>query len=186
MFADVLIISASPREGGNSDIVSDYLAGKFEEFGLNARVIRLRDYRIEPCRSCRRCVERGSCVIDDDMKTLYDLLLGCRALVVVTPVYFNNVPSALKAFIDRTWPLRGRLRDKVGAVVVVGRRYGHELAVSAVISFFLKHEMVVGFRGVCLFAYERGDVLRDLEGRRDLDRLVRRVKELIGRLSAKP
>ncbi len=176
---DILVVCASPRARGNSDTVSEYLVEKFSELGLNPILIRLRNFRIEPCRGCRECLKRGSCTIEDDMKLLTDYLLRCKSLVIVTPVYFNSVPSILKSFIDRTWCLRGRLRNKVGAVVVIGRRYGHELAVSTVISFFLKHEMIVGFRGVCLYAFEKGEVVNDIEGRKDLEKLVKRTYELL-------
>ena len=177
---DVLIVNSSPRVGGNCDLVTDFIASRFEREGLKVDVIRLREFRISPCTGCRECLTRASCIINDDMKVLIEKLLKCRALIIVTPVYFNNVPSILKAFIDRTWCIRGRLRNKVGAVVVIGRRYGHESAINAVISFYLKHDMIVGTRGIALYAYEKGDVVNDREGLKDVERMVYRVVELLG------
>jgi len=63
--------------------------------------------------------------------------------VLGSPVYFNNVSSILKAFIDRTWCLRGKLRNKIGAAIVVGRGYGMDSAITAINAFFLKHEIIV-------------------------------------------
>ncbi len=176
---DVLVVGASPRAGGNTDLVCEYLAKKFSELGLNPVLVMLRNFRIEPCRGCRECLRRGFCIIEDDMRTLMEYLLRAKAIVIATPVYFNSVPSILKAFIDRTWCLRGKLRNKVGGVVAIGRRYGHEQAVNIVISFFLKHEMIVGFRGVYLYAFEKGEVLNDVEGLKDLEKLAKRIHELL-------
>ncbi len=176
---DVLVVGASPRPGGNTDLVCEYLTKRFSELGLNPVTVMLRSFRIQPCRGCRECLRKEFCIIEDDMRILVDYLLRTKAIVIATPVYFNSVPSILKAFIDRTWCLRGRLRNKVGGVVAIGRRYGHEQAVNTVISFFLKHEMIVGFRGVCLYAFESGEVLNDVEGMRDLEKLAKRIHELL-------
>ena len=176
----ILVLSGSPRRGGNTDYVCSVLVREFESMGLEARFYRVADYRVEPCRSCRLCLSRGSCVIDDDMTRLfYRELLDSKAIVVASPVYFNSVPAQLKAFIDRTWCLRGRLRNKIGGVVVVGRRYGHEQAVNTLLSFMLKHEMIIGMRGVCVYAYGRGEAEKDVDGIRDVVKLARRVHELL-------
>jgi len=64
-------------------------------------------------------------------------LLKADAIVIGSPVYFNSVPAQTKAFIDRTWCIRGRLRNKTGGAIVVGRRCGIESAITAINAFFL-------------------------------------------------
>jgi multimeric flavodoxin WrbA len=115
-------------------------------------------------------------VIDDDMETVViPKLLNADAVVVGTPVYFNNVTAQLKAFIDRTWSIRGKLINKVGAAVVVGRRYGAEGAIAAINAFFLKHRMIIANRGISGVAFESGEIGRDLES-------MQAAKELGGRI----
>jgi len=99
----ILVLSGSPRRGGNTDYVCSILVREFVSMGLKTRFYRITDYRIEPCRSCRTCLSRGLCIIDDDMtKLFYKELLASKAIVIASPVYFNSIPAQLKAFIDRT------------------------------------------------------------------------------------
>ncbi len=134
---------------------------------------------IKPCTSCRTCVKTGVCCLSDDMtQIIITKLLSANIVVVASLVYFNNVSACTKAFIDRTWCLRGKLRNKVGGAVVVGRGYGLELAIAAIHSFMLKHEMVVCHRGVSCRAYEVGEALADRRAVEDAKRLARRLYEL--------
>jgi len=177
----VLCVYGSPRKGGNTEILVKYVADKFKSRGANVDLVRLCDLEIKPCISCRKCVNnRGTCFIDDDMtKTVIPKLLLADGLVVASPVYFNNVSACVKIFIDRTWCLRGKLRDIVGGSIVVGRGYGAELALAAIHAFMLKHEMVLGIRGVTGFAYEKGEIKNDIEAFKWADKLVNRMYDLI-------
>jgi multimeric flavodoxin WrbA len=172
---NVLCVSGSPRSESNTDIL---LRRVLDSTG--GRLLKLSKYDVKPCQSCWTCQETGECVIDDDMKnTLTAKLLESDAIVLGTPVYFNNVSSQLKAFMDRTWCLRGMLRNKVGATVVVGRRYGIEGAVSSINSFYLKHEMIPANRGVCGIAFQAGEVLDDEEALEAAGVLGERILELV-------
>jgi len=171
---DVLYISGSPRRNGNTErllaIMRDVLPGE---------LLRVMDHRIDPCRSCWACVERGRCVLDDDFtNVIWPRLSACDALVVGCPVYFNNVPSQTKALIDRTWAYRGELRNTIGGAVVVGRRYGAEGAIASLHAFFLKHEMIPANRGVCGEAFKAGEIENDEEGLAAAVRLAERITEL--------
>ena len=164
---NIVYISGSPRKISNTDYLLDRILSC-----TDGDFMKLTDYTIEPCRSCWACRESGCCVIDDDMETVViPKLLNADAIVVGTPVYFNNVTAQLKAFIDRTWSIRGKLTNKVGAAVVVGRRYGAEGAITAINAFFLKHGMIVANRGISGMAFEPGEIRRDLES-------VKAAKEL--------
>lgn len=175
---NVLYVSASPRKKSNTD---DLL-----ELGLSitdGQFVKLADYHIEPCASCWACQRSNRCAIDDDMSNaLVPMLLAADAIVLGSPVYFNNVSAQLKAFMDRTWFIRGKLRNKIGGAVVVGRRYGAEGALTAIHAFFLKHEMIPANRGVCGIAFESGTVLQDLEAIEAAKRLGERILELGGLL----
>jgi len=177
----VLCVYGSPRKEGNTEILVKYVADKFKSRGVNVDLVRLCDLEIRPCISCRKCVNnRGTCFIDDDMtKTVIPKLLLADGLVVASPVYFNNVSACVKAFMDRTWCLRGKLRDIVGGSIVVGRGYGAELALAAIHAFMLKHEMVLGIRGVTGFAFEKGEIKNDAEAFKWADKLVNRMYDLI-------
>ncbi len=160
--------------------------GELERLGAETEAVNVCRMNIRPCTSCRTCVTTGRCSIDDDMtRIIVPKLLSADIVVVATPVYFNNVSACTKAFIDRTWCLRGKLRNKVGGGVVVGRGYGLELALAVIHSFMLKHEMVVCHRGVSCRAYEKGEALADKRAVEDAKRLARRLYELASAIREK-
>lgn len=169
----VLYVSGSPRRGGNTEILLERARAI-----TGGELLRLADLSFEPCRSCWACRRGEECVVRDDLTPILEELPGFQALVIGSPVHFNNVSALTKAFMDRTWPLRGKLRNRVGGAIVVGRRYGAESAITAIHAFFLKHEMIVGHRGVTGIAFEAGEILRDPEALEMTDRLARRLLEL--------
>ncbi len=176
-------VCGSPRAGGNTELILGVVMGELRALGAEVEVVNVCRMDVRPCTSCRTCVETGRCSIDDDMaRVITPKLLSADILVVASPVYFNNVSACTKAFIDRTWCLRGRLRDKVGGGVVVGRGYGLELALAAIHSFMLKHEMVLCHRGVSCRAYEAGEALSDARAVSDARRLARRLYEVASAL----
>ncbi len=180
----VLGICGSPRKGGNTEYLLQSVLDTVENAGADAELIRLCDGELSPCRGCRLCLNLERCVIEDDMQGIYAKLLEADAVVLGTPVFFNNVSGLMKAFMDRTWCMRGKLRNKIGGAVVVGRRYGLEGAIIAINSFFLKHEMIPANRGVSGVAYEIGEILHDRQAIEDSKALGHRIIEL-GRLMAK-
>lgn len=171
---NVLYISGSPRIASNTDTLLDVMLAV-----TGGQFMKLSEYEIQPCMSCWACVRREECTIDDDMSSvLLPMLLDAAAVVLGSPVYFNNVSAQLKAFVDRSWSIRGRLRNKIGGAVVVGRRYGAESALTAINAFFLKHEMIAANRGVSGMAFESGDVQQDREAMEAAGRLAERIMEL--------
>ncbi|MCD6488375.1 MAG: flavodoxin family protein [Desulfurococcales archaeon] len=175
----VLGICGSPRIGGNTEILLGRCLEELERLGAKIEFLRLSSLRISPCTSCRKCLELGECCIHDDMCSIVvPKLLEADIIVVASPVYFNNVSSYVKVFIDRTWCIRGRLKNKVGGGIVVGRGYGLELALTTIHAFMLKHSMILGHRGVSAQGFEKGEVLRDKRALKDTIELANRLYEL--------
>lgn len=171
---NILHISGSPRKQSNTDCLLNCILNQ-----TGGEFIKLTDYSIDPCSSCWACLKNGSCPINDDMSNvLIPKILVADVLVIGTPVYFNNVTAQLKSFIDRTWSIRGRLRNKIGATVVVGRKYGAEGAITAVNSFFLKHEMLIANRGISGTAFKPQEIEGDLESIEAATKLASRLLEL--------
>ncbi|MBN1574807.1 MAG: flavodoxin family protein [Deltaproteobacteria bacterium] len=169
----VLYISGSPRKNGNTD----YLL-KLCQSITGGDFIRLSDYQIEYCSYCGACIEKGVCTIEDDMTKIAEKLLKSQVIVLGSPVFFNNVSGQMKVFMDRTWPLRGNLKNKIGGALVVGRKYGLESAINAINSFFLKHDMIVANRGVTAIAFDIGKVKEDGEAIESTEKLAKRIQEL--------
>ena len=99
----VLILSGSPRKGGNSDILCDEFARGAVEVGNEVEKIRVAEKKISPCLGCYYCREHGGrCVFNDEMADILQKIIDCDVLVLSSPVYFYSVCAQLKIVIDRT------------------------------------------------------------------------------------
>lgn len=101
MSKKVLILSGSPRKGGNSDLLCDEFAKGAAEAGHDVEKVRVAEKNIGYCRACYGCRGTGKCVIRDDMAELLDKMVAADVLVLASPVYFYSVDAQLKALIDR-------------------------------------------------------------------------------------
>lgn len=102
MSKKVLILSGSPRKGGNSDILCDEFARGAKEAGNETEKVRVAEKNIAFCRACYACRGTGVCSIKDDMAELMQKIIDADVLVLASPVYFYSIDAQLKAVIDRT------------------------------------------------------------------------------------
>lgn len=171
---NIVYVSGSPRDGSNTDYILNLMKEK-----LGGEFLKLSRFNIEPCAACWKCKENEKCIFQDDMALkITPKLMTADVIVVGSPVFFNNVTAQLKCFIDRTWSLRGKLRNKIGAAVVVGRKYGAEGAITAINSFFLKHDMIIANRGISGTGFMKRDIKQDTESINAVKTLCDRIEEL--------
>lgn len=98
----VLIISSSPRKGGNSDTLCDEFLRGASEAGNEAEKIFLRDKTIHYCTGCGICSTYGKpCPQKDDAAEIIDKMLAADVIVMATPVYFYTMSAQMKTLIDR-------------------------------------------------------------------------------------
>jgi multimeric flavodoxin WrbA len=113
MAKKVLILSASPRKGGNSDLLCDQFLQGAKDAGHQAEKIFLRSKKINHCTGCGTCFNKGKgCVQKDDMATILEKMVAADVIVMATPVYFYTMNGQMKTFIDRTCPRYTEIRDK--------------------------------------------------------------------------
>lgn len=99
----VLILSGSPRKGGNSDLLCDEFARGATESGNQVEKVRIAEKKIGYCHACYYCREHnGECAIKDDMAELLQKMIDADVIVLASPVYFYSISAQLKAVIDRT------------------------------------------------------------------------------------
>lgn len=113
MSKKVLILSGSPRKGGNSDILCDQFMKGALEAGNSVEKVRVADKRIGFCTGCYYCEEhKGECVKKDDMQEILQKMIDADVIVLASPVYFYSIDAQLKAVIDRTVCRWLEVRDK--------------------------------------------------------------------------
>ncbi|QLH74156.1 MAG: flavodoxin family protein [Methanomassiliicoccales archaeon] len=142
----VIGISGSPRAGGNTELlVAEALEGARSK-GAEVEIVTLAGKDIKGCVAHPTCGQGGKCLIEDDMQPIYAKLMEADAIIIGTPIYFGSMTSQTKAFLDRTYLLSKmgkKLEGKVGGVIAVGGRAGHELTTSVILDFMTLQGMVL-------------------------------------------
>ena len=133
-----LVVSASPREDGNSHVLADAAMDGTVAAGNEVEHVFLDDYvqrMLGNCRTCRRAEDR-SCSLDDRYESLLlDKMLPADGIVFAMPLYFYGMPGRLKTVFDRLFcytansaPQQDRVVDgimnkKVGVVISCEESY---------------------------------------------------------------
>lgn len=101
---NILVWTASPRKGSNTDQLADAFAEGAREAGHQVTVRRTYDYQVAPCLACGYCRKHdGVCVQKDDMNALLNDIAAADALVIASPIYWFDVTAQAKCFIDRIY-----------------------------------------------------------------------------------
>lgn len=113
MSKNVLIVSGSPRKGGNSDLLCDEFMKGAQESGNQVEKIFLRSKKVAPCNACYFCKQSGGqCAIKDDMGEILDKMQDADVIVMASPVYFYSIDAQMKAVIDRAVARWTNIPDK--------------------------------------------------------------------------
>ena len=113
MAKKVLILSGSPRKGGNSDVLCDEFKRGAIEAGNEVEKIRVADKKIGYCTACYYCQKSGGkCAIKDDMEEILTKIIDVDVIVLASPVYFYSIDAQLKTVIDRTVARWTEVKDK--------------------------------------------------------------------------
>lgn len=146
-----LIVAGSPRKGKNSDKLARIYAEK-----IGSEVLFLRDLKIGFCKACDHCksINKGCCIIDDDMSKLYDSIRESDEIAIFSPIYWWQVTAEAKVFIDRLYALgHDEWKDKTLTVVVNGEAEASDKEYEILHDAFKEMaeylSMKLKFRGVC-------------------------------------
>ncbi len=105
MSKNILVISTSPRKGGNSETLADEFARGAREAGNCVEKVTLYDKTIKFCKGCLTCVKTQRCVIQDDAAVIVQKMLTADVIVFATPVYYYGMCGQMKTLLDRANPL---------------------------------------------------------------------------------
>lgn len=112
MSKKILILSGSPRKGGNSDLLCDEFMRGAAESGNDVEKIRIAEKNIGYCKACYACKKDGICAVKDDMAEILEKMHSAEVIVLASPVYFYSIDAQLKAVIDRTVAQWTKLKNK--------------------------------------------------------------------------
>lgn len=102
MSKKVLILSSSPRRGGNSDRLCDRFMEGALEASNQVEKLFLRDFKIDYCTGCNTCFNGVKpCPQRDDAAEILTRMVEADVIVMASPVYFYTVCAQMKTLIDR-------------------------------------------------------------------------------------
>lgn len=107
----VLILSSSPRRGGNSETLCLQFMKGAEEAGHAVEMININDYDIRYFDQ-HEYDREASAAETDDAAAIIAKMKAADVIVLSSPVYFYNMTAQLKALIDRTYGHEKDLKGK--------------------------------------------------------------------------
>jgi len=192
----ILAISCSPRRGQSTATALGVClqAAKEVSSKVETELIELAGLRINGSIAAGIPLPEGE---RDDFPSLVPKLADpkVRGIILGTPVYFGNMSSLCRAFLERCIVLyqdKFALHNKVAGVVAVGgtRNGGQEVTIQSVqISLFCNEMIVVGNGhpsprlGGTVWSGAEGGVLKDEFGMATTKALGRRVAEVALRVA---
>jgi len=103
----VLCISASNnfKEGikeTSSFIICQRIINEVKKRTIQAdcSILELKEYMPNPCINCVKCLNSSRCVIDDAFNDIYEKILGCNALFIVSP-HYAPIPAKLCMIMEK-------------------------------------------------------------------------------------
>ena len=107
----IVALQASPRVGGNCDVLMDEMIKGIEENGGEVEKFYLERCEIAPCKACMHCAENPECIRADDGNKIIDELVAADGVIFATPIYYGQMSAQGKLIIDRFYAI-GQNPDK--------------------------------------------------------------------------
>jgi multimeric flavodoxin WrbA len=102
---DVLLVNGSSHRANNSGYLADLAEEVLRENGVSYRRYNLNEFSISHCWCCysmRDNACRYPCRDQiDDMPAFHEMVIVAKAIIVVSPINWNNMSARLKDFLDR-------------------------------------------------------------------------------------
>lgn len=166
----VILVSGSPREGGNTEIVLNACAEVLAASGLKPEIVSLRGKNINSCLACNQCCPNGSCVINDGANEIFEKIAVAKGLIVGAPVYYGTARGDMMCLLQRLGMYSARhgrfLDGMVGGPIAVARRGGHTASIQEMLMFCFICGMIVPGSNYwnMVFGRAKGEALEDEEG----------------------
>lgn len=101
----IVVVTGSPRESGNTNILAGAFVAEAEKLGMTVTTFDIKTMNISPCHACEGCVATKECVVEDDFKQIAEALKNANGIVLVSPVYWYSFSTQIKAVVDRFFSL---------------------------------------------------------------------------------
>ncbi|MCW1966336.1 flavodoxin family protein [Polynucleobacter sp.] len=182
----VCVLVGSARKNGISNQICGLLQDHFKSKGLFGNFVHLADKRIEFCDADNLC-QYAPCGVPDDLPAILEAMQSADGIIYMPVMHAFGVNSKFQAFLERVGygylrPLDRPLKDKIAAIIVVGRRYGHTAVYSQIMLNIMLNKMIMAGSGFpALFLGMLGSAEHDDEALEALEQTVDRMKDVYQR-----
>ena len=115
----ILVITGSPRKGGNSSTLADSFAKGAAEAGHEVVRFDAAFKDVHPCTGCNSCGMNGPCVFKDDFEFVRKHIVDADLVVFATPMYYFGISAQIKTVIDRFYSINGKIHVPKQAVMLM-------------------------------------------------------------------
>lgn len=125
----------------------------------------LEDLDIKYCLGCNACQKNSnySCILNDDMQKIYDAISKCEKIIIMSPIYMNQITGIFKNILDRLNPYTASeaLKGKTIYLITVGQMSEEEQKeiCNSIKEWFQSISEFLYFDFEYLYNFTSGDVL---------------------------
>jgi multimeric flavodoxin WrbA len=189
---DIMLINGSSHSAHNTMILADLAESELRKKGVSYRRVNLNELDINHCWCCYSMYDR-SCTYPcrnqlDEMPKLHEMLLNSKAVIVCSPINWNNIPARLKDFLDRLTCIQNmyllgqenRTTGKAFGVLINGHEDG---AVKTSMDIFLYFQQMGYIFAPFSFAYKThgagNDTRTDHDYFKSNEKLAKEVRGIV-------
>lgn len=115
MSKKIVVITGSPRRGGNSFAMTESFISAAEAEGCEVKRFDAAFMNLGGCHACETCFSTGrACSFDDDFNTIAPYIEEAEGVVFTLPVYWYSIPAQIKCVIDKLYSFCVAGRDIAG------------------------------------------------------------------------
>jgi hypothetical protein len=67
---------------------------------IEGEIIELKNHVLNPCRDCMKCLDSRRCATDDTFNQLYEKIIACDILFIVSP-HYAPIPAKLCILLEK-------------------------------------------------------------------------------------
>ena len=102
---DVLLINGSSHKSHNTSILANFAEDFLKKKNINDRRFNLNELNIQHCWCCYS-MRDNACTYpcrnqNDDMSAMLEMIREVKAVIICSPINWNNMSARLKDFLDR-------------------------------------------------------------------------------------
>ena len=119
---EVLALCASPRKGGNTDVLIDEALHGATDAGAKVEKITLQKLKLNCCSVCQKCKKpgfEGFCA-QKEVSDIFRKILNSDAIIIGFPIYGGRMCAQLATFLDHGYCLVGTNLQLGGRALVIG------------------------------------------------------------------